>query len=168
MAEQDIRAASMSPLRVLVVVALIFHAVGLFALPYLGFLFSPEVRELMKYGGHGARMDPAHPLVYAFYLVPYPALIAIFLGWNWGRYLLLGFFALLALGSFFLGASVSGPPETFASIVGSLADGGVLALAFFGGQTSGAQPSNMAVVPDAPGADVLAPRAGSARRTPPR
>jgi hypothetical protein len=168
MAEQIMRTASMSPLRVLVVVALIFHAVGLFALPYLGFLFSPDVRELMKYGGHGARINPTHPFVYAFYLIPYPALIAIFLGWNWGRYLLLGFFALLAVSSFYLGASVSGPPETFVSIVGSLVDGGVLALAFFGGQAPGAQPSNMAVVPDAPGAGVLVPPAGSARRTPPR
>jgi hypothetical protein len=168
MAEQRIGGVAITPLRILVVAALIFHAVGLFALPYLGFLFSPDARELMKYGGHGARINPAHPVVYAFYLIPYPALIAIFLGQSWGRYLLLAYFIILAVASFFLGASVSAPPETFISIIGSLVDGAILGLAFFGSQARGAQPSNMAVVPDAPGTHMLDPAAGSARRTPPR
>jgi hypothetical protein len=168
MAEQRIGAVAITPLRILVVVALIFHAVGLFAVPYLGFLFSPDVRELMKYGGHGASINPTHPVLYAFYLIPYPALIAIYLGQLWGRYLLLAFYIIVAISSFYLGASVSGPPETFISIVASLADGAILGLVFFGSQARGAQPSNMAMVTDAPGADVLDPAAGSARRTPPR
>jgi hypothetical protein len=124
----------MTPIRVLAVAALIFHAIGLFAVPYLDFLFSPEVRDLMRYGGHGATINPTHPFVYAFYLLPYPALVGVLLGQMWGRYLLLFFYAVLAFASFYLGASVSGPPESFIAIVGSLLDGAILGLAFFGGQ----------------------------------
>jgi len=137
----------MTPIRVLAVAALVFHAIGLFAIPYLGFLFSPDVRELMKYGGHGAAINPTHPIVYAFYLVPYPALVGVFLGLNWGRYLLLGFYVVLALASFYLGASVSGPPESFIAIVASLLDGAILGLAFFGSQAVRAQPSNNLMQP---------------------
>jgi hypothetical protein len=137
----------MTPIRVLAVGALIFHAIGLFAIPHLAFLFSPDVRELMKYGGHGATINPTHPIVYALWLLPYPALVAIFLGLNWGRYLLLTFYVVLALASFYLGASVSGPPESFIAIVGSLLDGAVLGLAFFGTQALRAQPSNNLMQP---------------------
>lgn len=162
MAEQLQRGAKVTPLRVLVVIALILHAVGLFALPYLGFLFSPDVRELMKYGGHGATINPTHPIVYAFYLIPYPALVGIFLGLNWGRYLLLGYFVVLSIASFFLGASVSGPPESFLSIVGALVDGAILGVAFFAGQGVRAQPSNS--TPHADARDVPASAGDSAAR----
>jgi len=147
MAEKTNGHAKVTALRMLVIVALIFHAVGLFVLPYLGFLFSPDVREIMKYGGHGATINPTHPIVYAFYLIPYPALIGVFLGLSWGRYLLLGFYVVLAIASFYLGASVSGPPESFISIVGSLVDGAILGLAFLGGQAVHTQPSNNLMQP---------------------
>ena len=45
-----------TPFRALVALALIFHAVGLFAIPQMPFLFSPDAKELMKYGGHGATL----------------------------------------------------------------------------------------------------------------
>lgn len=147
MAEQTQARYKLTPLRVLVVAALIFHAVGLFAIPHLGFLFSSDVRELMKYGGHGATINPTHPIVYAFYLIPYPALVGVFLGLSWGRYLLLGFYAVLAVASFYLGASVSGPPESFIAIVGSILDGAILGLAFFGSRAVRAQPSNNLMQP---------------------
>lgn len=116
--------------KILVVAALVFHAVGLFLLPRLPFLFSSDTMELMKYGGHGARVNPTHPIFYALYLVPYPALVAMYFFKNWGRYLLLAFICVLLLTSFVLGASISGPPETFVSLVATLLDGGILALAF--------------------------------------
>ena len=140
-------ALSMSPVRAFAIAGLVFHAVGLFAIPHLAFLFSPDIRQLMQYGGHGAKINPAHPFLYAFYLLPFPALVGIYFRLNWGRYLLLGFYVVVALASFYLGASVSGPPETFIAIVGSLVDGAVLALAFFGSQATGRQPSNNLMQP---------------------
>lgn len=137
----------MTPIKVLAAAAIVFHAIGLFALPHLGFLFSPDVRELMKYGGHGATINPTHPIIYWFYLLPYPALVGIYLNLNWGRYLLLAFYAILAFGSFYLGASVSGPPESFIAIVGSLLDGALLGLAFYGAQATRTQPSNNLMQP---------------------
>jgi len=116
--------------KILIIGALLFHGVGLFALPKLPFLFSPDTMELMKYGGHGARINPTHPIIYALYLLPYPALIAMYFFQNWARYLLLVYISMLLLGSFFLGASVSGPPDTFVNFVAVLLDGAILGLAF--------------------------------------
>src|SRR6266851_6692805 len=95
--------------KILVIAALMFHGVGLFVLPKLPFLFSSDIMELMKYSGHGARVNPTHPIIYVLYLLPYPALIAMYFFQNWGRYLLLAYISVLLLGSFFLGASISGP-----------------------------------------------------------
>jgi hypothetical protein len=120
-----------TPLRSLLVLALIFHALGLFAIPHLPFLFSPDVLELMKYSGHGATINPDHPLIYALYLIPYPAMFAMLLGQTWGRYLLLTYVLLMALGTYFFGASVSGFPDTLINLVGILLDGAILGLAYF-------------------------------------
>ena len=120
------------PFRTMVILALILHAVGLFALPYLGFLFSPDVRELMRYGGHGAFVNPSHPFIYALYLLPYPAFVAMLFGLLWGRYLLLAYVVIVAAGTYFFGASISGFPETLINLVAMLLDGAILGLAFFG------------------------------------
>jgi hypothetical protein len=116
--------------RVLIVAALVFHALGLFILPELPFLFSPDTMELMKYGGHGARVNPSHPVLYVLYLLPYAALVGLYFFQRWARYLLLTFVFLLFIGGFFFGASISGPPETSVSLVVTLLDGAILALAF--------------------------------------
>jgi hypothetical protein len=119
-----------NPLKILVVAALLFHAIGLFVLPKMPFLFSGDTVELMKYGGHGARVNPTHPLIYLMYLLPYPALIGLYFFQNWARYLLLAFVCIVLIGTFFLGASISGPPETFVSLAATLMDGAILALIF--------------------------------------
>lgn len=124
------RSAVRTQFRALVVAAVVLHATGLFVLPMFPSLFSPDTVELMKYGGHGARVNPTHPIIYWFYVVPYPALIAMYFFRNWGRYLFLAFLVVLGLGTFVLGTSISGPPETFISYAGSLIDGAIVALAF--------------------------------------
>ena len=86
--------------------------------------------DLMRYGGHGARLNPTHPIFYVIYLVPYPALIGMYFFQSWGRYVLLAFVCLVLTGTFFLGVSISGPPETFVSHGAALLDGAILALAF--------------------------------------
>lgn len=116
--------------RTLVIVALVCHALVVFALPKLQFLFSSDSLELMKYGGHGARLAMNHPVLAALYLLPFPAFVGLYLFQNWGRYLLLGFFAIVLLGSFFFGVSISGPPETFFGDLALLADGAILGLSF--------------------------------------
>src|SRR5882762_2366947 len=124
------RVAMTKQFKILVVAALVFQIVEAFLLPKLPFLFSAYTLELMKYGGHGARVNPTHPIVHIFYLLPYPALVALYFLRNWGRYLLLAFITIALFGSFFLGASISGPPETFISIAITLLEGAILALAF--------------------------------------
>jgi hypothetical protein len=116
--------------RVLVAVAFIAHAIVLFALPRLQFLFSPDVMELMKYGGHGAHVAMNHPFIFLLYLFPFAAFVGLFLLQAWGRYLLLGFLGLTLIGSFFFGTVVSGPPETFFASIAMLIDGAILGFAF--------------------------------------
>ena len=116
--------------RLLLIAALLFHAVGLFVLPRLPFLFSSDTMELMKYGGHGARLNPTNSVFYALYLLPYPALMGMYFFQNWARYLLLAFICVLMVATFFLGASISGPPETFVSLAATLLDGAILGLVF--------------------------------------
>jgi len=139
--------AMITPFRTLVVLALVFHGLGLFAIPHLGFLFSPDVKELMKYSGHGATVNPTHPIIYVLYLLPYPAFIALFFGQTWGRYLLLAYVLLIAFGTYFLGASISGFPDTLINLIAVLLDGAILALAFFAAQAT--EPSNPTVERDA-------------------
>jgi hypothetical protein len=146
MAGEPVR-LNMTSFRTLVVLAIGFHAVGLFVLPRLDFLFSPETMELMKYGGHGAKVNVDHPLVFALYLLPYPALIGLFFAQMWGRYVLLAFVGLVTVGSFFFGAAVSGPPETSVSLIASLLDGAILGLAFFSPLGKKMQPSNHLMQP---------------------
>lgn len=116
--------------RVLVVSALLAHAIVLFVLPQVPFVFSSYSLDLMRYGGHGARVAMNHPLIFVLYVIPFPAFAGLYFFKNWGRYLLALFLALVLIGSFFFGVSVSGPPETFFGHVGSLFDGGIMALAF--------------------------------------
>jgi hypothetical protein len=137
----------MMPFRTLVVLALLFHAVGMFAIPHLGFLFSPYVRELMKYSGHGAFVNPTHPVVYAFYLLPYPALISMLVGQMWGRYVLLSYVVVLGLGTYVMGASISGFPDTLVNLAAVLLDGAILGLAFFAPERT--EPSNSTIERDA-------------------
>ena len=139
--------SAVTPFRTLVVLALVFHAFGLFAIPHLDFLFSPYVKELMKYSGHGATVNPTHPVIYAFYLLPYPAFVALFFGQAWGRYLLLAYVLLIAFGTYFLGTSISGFPDTLINLVAVLLDGAILGLAFFAAGEP--QPSNPTVERDA-------------------
>ncbi len=87
--------------------------------------------QLMQYGGHGVRVNPTHPVIYAIYLLPFPAFVGLFLLQAWGRHLLLAFVTLTVLGSFVLGVSISGPPETFFAAVAELVDGAILGLAYF-------------------------------------
>jgi len=150
MAAEPIRSVTVAAFRVMVVVAFIAHAVVLFALPHLQFLFPSDVMELMKHGGHGARVAMNHPVIYVLYLLPFPAFIGLFLLQAWGRYLLLVFFGLTAVGSFFFGASISGPPETFFELVAMLFDGAILGLAFFSPPSKHVQPSNPTIERDAP------------------
>ena len=124
------RFITIAEFRILVALAFLAHAVVLFVLPKMPFLFSPDVMHLMQYGGHGATVNPSHPIVYAVYLIPFPAFIGLFLLQAWGRYLLLAFFVLTVPGSFVLGTSISGPPETFFDMVAALADGAILGFAF--------------------------------------
>lgn len=124
------RAAMKARFRMLIAIALLLHALGFFVLPLVPGIFSPETIELMRYGGHGARVNPTHPIVYWFYLLPFPALIAMYFFLSWGRYLFLAFLLTTSLGTFVLGVSVAGPPETFLGYVGTLADGAIAALAF--------------------------------------
>lgn len=116
--------------RALVVAALVAHGVVLFVLPKLPFVFSADSMELMKYGGHGARVAMNHPVLFWFYLLPFPAFAALYFFRNWGRYLLLAFLGLALFGSFFFGVSISGPPETFFGYAASLLDGAIIGLAF--------------------------------------
>jgi len=106
----------MSPFRVLVVLAFLFHVIALFVIPHLGFLLAH------------------HWLLYALYLVPYVALVAIWFAPLWGRWLLLGYVAATAAISFAFGISVA-PPEAFLSLMISVLDGAVLGVAFFGSRT---------------------------------
>ena len=108
MAALNPRALSLGEFRVLLAIAFVCHAVGLFVLPQMPFLFSQDIVQLMQYGGHGARISPSHPLIYAVYLLPFPAFVGLFFLQTWARYLLLLFFVMTAGGTFFLGASVSG------------------------------------------------------------
>jgi len=117
--------------RSLVAVAFMSHAVVLFVLPKLPFLFSAESMELMRYGGHGAHLAMNHPVIYALYVLPFISFVGLYLFRNWGRYLLLFYLFLTLLGSFFFGVSVSGPPETFFGDVSLLADGALVGLMFF-------------------------------------
>ena len=126
-----------TPFRALVVSALIFHAVGLFAIPHMPFLFSPDAKELMKYGGHGATLNPEHPIMYALYLLPYPAFVALLLGQPRGRYLLLAYVILMALGTYFLGVSIAAFPDSLITLIAILLDGAILGLAFFSPYGSG-------------------------------
>ena len=116
--------------RTLVGAALLAHAIVLFVLPKLTFLFSDDSMQLMKYGGHGAHVAMNHPIIFAFYLLPFPAFISLFYFKNWGRYLLVVFLAIGLVGSFFFGVSISGPPETFFGYAASLLDGAIVGLAF--------------------------------------
>jgi hypothetical protein len=138
---------TMAPFRTLVVLALVFHALGMFAIPHLGFLFSADVKELMKYSGHGAFVNPTHPAVYAFYLLPYPALVAMLFGQMWGRNILLAYIVVIGIGTYLMGASVSGFPDTLINLVALLLDGAILGLAFFAPHVI--EPSNNTVEPDA-------------------
>jgi hypothetical protein len=141
------RTVTVAEFRALVVVAAVTHAIVLFVLPIMPFLFSPDVMHLMQYGGHGARVNPTHPIIYALYLLPFPAFVGLFLLQAWGRNLLLAFFVVTILGSFVLGASISGPPETFFSSVAALADGAILGFAFFSPPRNELQPSNPLMQP---------------------
>lgn len=143
------RTLSGTEFRVLVVIAFLAHAIVLFVLPHMQFLFSEHVTQLMRYGGHGARVNPTHPIIYAVYLLPFPAFIGLFLFQTWGRNLLLAYFVVTVFGSFVLGTSVSGPPETFFVSVGVLADGAILGLAFLSPPQMERQPSNSTVETDA-------------------
>jgi len=125
-----------------VIVAFVAHAIVLFALPRLQFLFSPDVMQLMRYGGHGARVAMNHPILFVLYLLPFPAFVGLYLMQAWGRYLLLAYVVLTLIGSFFFGASISGPPETFFGEVATLVDGALLGFAFFSRPSLQAQPSN--------------------------
>jgi hypothetical protein len=143
------RALTSAEFRVLVVIAFITHAVVLFVLPQMPFLFSDDVMQLMRYGGHGARVNPTHPVIYAVYLLPFPAFVGLYLFQTWGRNLLLAYFALTLFGSFVLGTFVSGPPETFFASVAALVDGAVLGFAFLNPPRIEGQPSNSTVETDA-------------------
>ena len=116
--------------RVLVLGAFVAHAIVLFVLPQVPSVFSSYSLEIMKYGGHGAHVAMNHPLIFLLYVIPFPAFVGLYFFKNWARYLLALFLALVLIGSFFFGVSVSGPPETFFDYVGSLFDGGIMALAF--------------------------------------
>jgi hypothetical protein len=148
MAAEQPHTVTVTAFRVMVVIAFIAHAIVLFALPHLQFLFPSDVMDLMRYGGHGARVAMNHPILYVLYLLPFPAFIGLFLLHAWGRYLLLVFFGLTAAGSFFFGASISGPPETFFELVAMLADGAILGLAFFSPPSRDLQPSNPTIERD--------------------
>ena len=137
----------MTPFRTLVILALLFHALGMFAVPHLGFLFSPDVKELMKYSGHGAFVNPTHPVVHAFYLLPYPAFIAMLLRQSWGRYILLAYVVVIGLGTYVMGASISGFPDTLINLVAVLLDGAILGVAFLAPEKT--EPSNSTVERDA-------------------
>jgi hypothetical protein len=141
------RSITVTEFRVLVVVAFVAHAIVLFALPNMQFLFSADVLQLMQYGGHGARVNPTHPIIYAVYLLPFPAFVGLFLLQTWGRYLLLAFFVLTIFGSFVLGTSISGPPEIFFSSVAALVDGAILGFAFLSPPRNALQPSNPLMQP---------------------
>jgi hypothetical protein len=86
---------------------------------------------MMQYSGHGARIDPEHPLVYTLYLLPYPAFVGLYLGKRWGRHLLLFALVMMAVGSYFFGTSISGFPETPVNLAAVVLDGAILGLAFF-------------------------------------
>jgi ABC-type proline/glycine betaine transport system permease subunit len=106
----------MTPFRILVALAFVFHVIGLFLIPHLGFVVSQ------------------HWVLYALYLVPYAALLGVWFGQLWGRYLLLASIVVTAAIGFFAGISIA-PPEAFLSLVTAVLDGAVLGLAFFGART---------------------------------
>jgi len=141
------RLITVAEFRLLVAIAFVAHAIILFVLPNMRFLFSPDVMQLMQYGGHGARINPTHPIVTAVYFMPLAAFVGLFLLQAWGRYLLLAFFVLEVVGSFVLGTSISGPPETFFSLVAYLADGAILGFAFLSPPRRELQPSNNLMQP---------------------
>src|SRR5687767_8507088 len=103
----------MTAFRILVVLAFLFHVIALFLIPHLGFVIAH------------------HWLLYALYLMPYVALVAIWFAQAWGRWLLLAYLVVIAGISFFAGISVT-PPEAFLSLMTAVLDGAVLSLAFFG------------------------------------
>jgi hypothetical protein len=103
----------MTPFRVLIVLAFLFHVIALFLIPHLGFLLA------------------YHWLLYVLYLVPYVALVALWFAPLWGRWALLAYVAAAALISFAFGISVT-PPEAFLSLMTAVLDGAVLGVAFFG------------------------------------
>ena len=140
------RAVSIAEFRAVVAVAFVAHAIVLFVLPHLAFLFAADAVRLMQYGGHGAKINPGHPIVYAIYLIPLVAFAGLFFLQVWARNLLLVFFVITVASSFFLGMQISGPPETFFGMVAGLADGAVLGLAFLSPPQT-RQPSNRLMQP---------------------
>lgn len=143
MADQVHRTVTVTQFRVMVVLAFVMHAIVLFVLPRMPFLFSPDVLEIMRYGGHGASVAMNHPIFFGLYLLPFPAFIGLFLLQTWGRYLLLAFFVLTVGGSFFFGATISGPPEEFFSSLATLLDGAILGFTFFSPPGPGPRPFNL-------------------------
>jgi hypothetical protein len=141
------RTITITEFLVLVAIAFVSHAIVLFVLPKMQFLFSPHVMQLMQYGGHGATVNPTHPVIYALYLLPFPAFVGLFLLQAWGRYLFFAFVVVTVLGSFVLGTSISGPPETFFAVVATLVDGAILGFAFLNPPRAGTQPSNPLMQP---------------------
>jgi hypothetical protein len=69
---------------------------------------------------------------------------------------------LTVFGSFFFGASISGPPETFFEAIAMLLDGAILGFAFLSPPSLHVQPSNSTPHPDA--RDVPAPARDSGAR----
>ena len=121
---------AMKSFRTVVCLALVFHVVGMFVLPHMPFLFSNDVAELAQYSGHGAKFNVRHPVVYAVYLMVFPGLVGMLFLQNWGRHLVVGYTSVILFLTFFSGASISGPPETFVSTMAILLDGAGLGLAY--------------------------------------
>jgi hypothetical protein len=111
-------------------ITLATRLVALFGMPYLQPMFSEDTLELMRYAGHGASVNVHHPALWLLYLLPFPAYVLMLYRKILGRILFAAYLALLLFSTFFFGVSVSGPPETFISLLAVLLDGMIFGLAF--------------------------------------
>jgi hypothetical protein len=120
----------MKAFRALLVFTLAVRVIAVSGATYLHSMFSEDTLELMRYAGHGARINVQHPALWLLYLLPFPAYLLMIFRRKLGRILFSTYLALLLLSTFFFGVSISGPPETFISLLAVLLDGMILGLAF--------------------------------------
>ena len=115
----------------LVVVSALLY-IAWMVLPHLSRTFSPEVQELLAWGGYGGAswvIDPRFFLSIGIGKIL--SSLGLFLFLSWGRWLLLAVVTVSLVSVPFAGVSTGVPLDNIVGCLLSLTDGAILALAFF-------------------------------------